>query len=143
MKEKRNPVTEKIMSERFGKDSILSLATAVEGIPSVRSVNAYYQDGAFYVITYAKSNKIKQIGINPTVGISGEWFTAHGIGENLGYIYKEENLKIAEKLKAAFCEWYDNGHNDYSDPNTCILCIRLTDGVLFSNGIKYEIDFTV
>ncbi len=26
--------------------------------------------------------------------------------------------------------------------NTCILCIRLTEGVLFSHGTKYDIDFS-
>jgi general stress protein 26 len=47
------------------------------------------------------------------------------------------------KLRAAFAEWYDNGHTDESDPNTCLLRVQLTDGVLFSNGTKYEIDFSV
>lgn len=28
------------------------------------------------------------------------------------------------------------------DPNTCIFCIHLTDGVLLSHGTRYEIDFT-
>ena len=31
------------------------------GMPCVRNVDAYYEDGAFYVITYALSNKMKQI----------------------------------------------------------------------------------
>ena len=35
----------------------------------------------------------------------------------------------------------DNGHNDFSDENTRILRIRLTDGVLFSHGTRYELDF--
>ncbi len=26
--------------------------------------------------------------------------------------------------------------------NACILCIRLTEGVLFSHGTRYDIDFT-
>jgi general stress protein 26 len=44
------------------------------------------------------------------------------------------------KLRAVFAEWYNNGHTDESDPNTCILRIRLTDAVIFSNGTKYEIE---
>ena len=143
MREKLNPTTEKIMAERFGKDTVISLATAVGEVPFVRSVNAYYEGGAFYVITYALSDKMRQIAQNPTVAVSAEWFSAHGRGENLGYIYKEENRRIAEKLKTAFAEWYDNGHNNYQDPNTCILCIHLTDGVLLSHGTRYEIDFTL
>ena len=45
-------------------------------------------------------------------------------------------------LRAAFAAWYDNGHTNEADPNTCLLKIRLTDGVLFSDGTRYEIDFT-
>ena len=44
------------MQERFGKDTVLSLATVENGVPYVRSVNAYYENGSFYVITHALSN---------------------------------------------------------------------------------------
>ncbi len=134
-------VTRALMAERFGRDTLLSLATCTDQVPYVRTVNGYYEDGAFYVITYELSNKMRQIEKNPLVALSGEWFTAHGIGENLGYIYSEKNLQTAEKLKTVFAAWYDNGHNDYSDPHTCILRIRLTEGILFSKGTRYDINF--
>ena len=140
--EKLNSESEKILKERFGRDTIIALATTENGIPHVRYVNAYYEDGAFYVITYGLSNKMRQIGQNPDVAIAGEWFTAHGKGINLGYFGKDENGEIADELKKAFAEWIDNGHNDFSDVNTCILCIRLTDGILFSHGTRYDIDFS-
>ncbi len=130
-----------IMRERFGKDNLIALATVDGEIPSVRAVNAYYDDGAFYIITYGLSNKMRQIEKNPIVAIAGDWFTAHGEGRNLGYFGKEENQLIAEKLRGAFAEWIDNGHNNFEDENTCILCVELTDGVLFSHGTRYEIDF--
>ena len=130
------------MIERFAKDNIIALATSENGMPSVRYVNAYYEDGAFYVITYALSGKMKQIEKNPVVAIAGDWFTARGKGVNLGYFGKAENKNIAEKLKKAFYTWIDNGHNNFDDENTCILCIELTDGVLFSHGKRYHIDFT-
>lgn len=129
---------EKIMIERFGKDTVIALATMENGIPYVRNVNAYYEDGAFYIITYALSNKIKHIENNPVAAIAGEWFTAHGKGVNLGYFGKKENHVIAGKLKNAFAEWIDNGHNDFDDENTVILCVELTDGLLFSHGTRYE-----
>jgi len=140
--EKLSKEAEKIMMERFGKDSIISLATASENIPYVRSVNAFYQDRAFYVLTYGKSNKIKQIAVNPNVAISGDWFTAHGKGVNLGYFGKPENKAVANRMREVFAEWIDNGHINFEDVNTCILKIELTKGVLFSHGTKYEIDFT-
>ena len=141
--EKLSLESKRIMIERFEKDNIIALATLEDGIPSVRNVNAYYENGAFYIITYALSNKMKQIEKNPAVAIAGDWFTAHGKGINLGYFGKNENKDMAEKLKKAFCAWIDNGHNNFEDENTCILCIQLTDGVLFSHGTRYDIAFTV
>ena len=128
-----------IMSERFGKDTIIALATIENEIPYVRYVNAYYENGAFYIITHAFSNKMKHIDNNSTIAIAGEWFTAHGEGINLGYFGRKENHSIAEKLKNVFSEWIDNGHNDFNDENTIILCIKLTDGLLFSHGTRYEL----
>lgn len=130
---------EKIMAERFGKDTVIALATIENEMPYVRYVNAYYENGAFYIITYGLSNKMKQIEANPSVAIAGEWFTAHGRGCNLGYFGKEENHGIAEKLKSVFSEWIDNGHNDFDDENTIILCVKLTDGLLLSHGTRYEL----
>lgn len=139
--EKLNEESKRLMAERFGQDSIIALATMGNEMPHVRYVNAYYEEGAFYVITYALSNKMGQIRENPGVAIAGDWFTAHGQAVNLGFFGKEENTEIAEKLRKAFSAWIDNGHNNFSDPNTCILCIRLTDGVLFSHGTRFDIDF--
>lgn len=134
--------TEAILEERFGKDSIIALATAVDGMPFVRSVDAFYWKGAFYVLTHALSNKMQQIALNPAVAISGEWFTARGKGINLGYFGKEENEEIANKMGQIFSAWIHNGHNDFEDENTCILKIELTQGTLFSQGNRYEIEFS-
>lgn len=142
MSKKMTPELKKILNERFGHDTLLSIATAVDNIPYVRIVNSYYEDGAFYTITYALSNKMKQIKKNTTVAVCGEWFTAHGIGENLGWVKDEKNTDIIQKLRAVFADWYDNGHTNEEDRNTCILKITLTNAVLFNNGTKYNIDFT-
>ena len=129
---------EQIMIERFGKDTLIALATTENEVPYVRYVNAYYENGAFYIITHALSNKMQHIRANPVVAIAGEWFTAHGKGINLGYFGKKENRMIADKLKNVFAEWIDNGHNNFGDENTIILCIELTDGLLLSHGTRYE-----
>lgn len=131
-----------IMNERFGHDTLLSVATVDNGIPYVRIVNSYYEDSSFYIITYALSRKMEQIEKFSDVAVCGEWFSGHGIGENMGYILKKENEKIANKLRKVFADWYANGHTDENDVNTCILRIKLIDGVLFSNGKRYNIDFT-
>lgn len=128
---------EKVMMERFGKDTVIALATVENNIPYVRDVNAYYENGAFYIITHALSNKMKHMESNPIVAIAGEWFSAHGKGINLGYWGKTENQLIAKKLKKVFAGWIDNGHNNFDDENTIILCVELTDGLLLSQGRKY------
>ena len=133
---------EKIMEERFGRDTVIALATVEEDAPCVRYVNAFYEHGAFYIITYGLSNKMRQLEKNPQAAIAGDWLTARGLGRDLGDWGEAGNAEIADKLRRAFSSWIDNGHNDFQDENTRILQIRLTSGVLFSNGTRYDIDFT-
>ena len=128
---------ELVMIDRFGKDTVIALATTKNEMPHVRYVNAYYENGAFYIITHALSNKMKHIKDNPVVAVAGVWFTAHGKGVNLGYFGKKENCEIADKLKKVFAEWIDNGHTDFNDENTIILQVELTDGLLLSRGTRY------
>lgn len=45
--EKLSREAEKIMMDRFGKDSIISLATTEDDKPYVRSVNSFYDSGSF------------------------------------------------------------------------------------------------
>lgn len=140
--EKLSKEAEEILIERFGKDNIIALATTIGNTPYVRNVNAFYSEGAFYVLTYGISNKMKQIEANPNVALAGDWFTAHGKGVNLGCFGKPKNEHIAKKMREVFSEWIDNGHNNFSDVNTCILRIDLVDGLLLSHGTRYEIDFS-
>jgi len=130
-----------VMAERFGKDTLLSLATLDAKRPAVRIVNSYYEDGAFYVVTQGRSGKMKQIKKNPEVAVCGDWFTAHGRGENIDHPRDEGNAALMAKVRAAFAEWYGNGDVNEDDPNFCVLRIRLTEGVLFNQGTKYEVDF--
>mgnify|MGYP003297358395 CR=1 FL=1 len=95
-----------ILTERFSKDSLMALATVDEkGKSWVRTIDAIFYQDSFYTITYGLSNKMQQIEKNPTVAISGEWFSGHGIGENLGHIKLEQNSEIADKLRKAFSAW--------------------------------------
>ena len=140
MSEKLSAETKAIMSERFGRDTLISLATVDGNTPWVRMVNSYYEDGAFYVITLSSLNKARQIERNPAVAICGDMYTFHGVGKNLGHILDEKNTYIAAKLRAAFADWYDS-QIDESNPDFCILCINLTSGTLFTERGRYDIDF--
>ena len=143
----------RLLEEKFGngRDNAISLATiarkpSAEGNvrPVVRTVDAYYEDGVFYVVTYGKSNKMLQIAENPEVSIAGclEMFTANGLGENLGWVLEPKNAEIRTKLRTAFADWYDMANNE-QDENCCFLAIHLTRGTLNINHWEklYHMDF--
>ena len=142
-----------LLDEKFGngKDNLISLATIArepnrEGAPRpvVRTVDAYYEDGSFYVVTYGKSNKIQQSETTPEVSIASfaEMFTASGTAENLGWVLDQKNADLRSKLRTAFAEWYDSANNE-QDENCCILAIRLGRGTLNINHWEklYHMDF--
>ena len=142
----------KLLEKQVGnKDGLISLSTIAlepgadgKSRPAARSVDAYYEDGAFYIVTYATSNKMLQIAQNPEVAVCiiVENFTADGIGENLGWVCDDKNAEIMTKLREIFSEWYKEANND-EDPNTCLLRVRLTRGLWNDahKGIRNEIDF--
>ena len=133
-----NGEAEQILEERFGGDNEMALATCRGGVPSVRTVNATYLQGCFYIITYALSRKMEDIRVNPVVALSGDWFTCHGEAASLGWFGREENRALAAHLRKVFAGWIDNGHNDFSDHSTIILRVRVTDALLLSHGRRFE-----
>ena len=142
----------KLLDEKLGnKDGLISLSTIAlepwaggKSRPAARIVDAYYEDGAFYTVTYATSDKMLQIAQNPEVAVCiiVENFTADGIGENLGWVCDEKNAEMMTKLRTIFAEWYYEANND-EDPNTCLLRVSLTMGLWNDahKGIRSEIDF--
>ena len=131
-----------IMNERFGKDSLIAIATTDGKRLYNRIVDAYFENGAFYISTNALSGKMQQIATNPEVAVCAvDWFSGHGIGTNLGWSLAPQNAAIRAKLRKAFV-WYDAVNNE-QDKNCCIFEIRLTDGMLIKDhhAIRYQIDF--
>ena len=142
-----------LLNEKFGnnKDNVISLATIAlepnadgKPCPVVRDVDAFYEDGAFYVTTSGQSSKMQQIAQNPEVSISVcmEWFAGSGLGENLGWVMEPKNAELRAKLRTTFAAWYDMANNE-EDKNCCILAIRLKKGVLNINHWEklYFMDF--
>jgi len=131
-----------IMIERFAKDSLIAVATTDGERLHNRIVDAYYENGSFYISTYALSNKMKQIEANQEIAVCAiDWFSGHGVGKNLGWVLEPQNAEIREKLRKEFA-WYDSANNE-QDKNCCILEICLTDGMLIKDhhAIRYQIDF--
>jgi len=143
----------KLIEERCGngKDNVISLATiAMEPgkggnpRPFIRDVDAYYEDGVFYVTTWGKSIKMQQIAKNSEVAFSvcTEWFSGNGTGENLGWVMDPKNASIRLKLRQAFAAWYDFANNE-NDENCCILAVRITRATVIKDhgAERYNMDF--
>ena len=136
----------KLMEERCenGKDNLIALATiawspnaAGSPRPAVRMIDAYYEDGAFYVSTNAKSKKILEIEKNNEVCIGGlDWFVAYGTAENLGWVKDEKNVEIRAKFKKIFAAWFDE-HGGEDSPDSIVLRITLAEGTITDNEQKY------
>lgn len=54
---------------------------------------------------------------------------------------KISGMCLQKRMRMAFAAWYGNGHVNESDPNTCLLKVKLNDGVLMNNGERYDIHF--
>jgi hypothetical protein len=143
----------KLIEERCGngQDNVISLATialepSADGRPRpcVRDVDAAYEDGVFYVTTWAKSTKMQQMAKNPEVAFSvcNKWLTGYGIGENFGWVLDPKNAELRSKLREVFAPWYDSA-NDESDENCVILAIRITRAIVIKDhgAVRYDMDF--
>ncbi|GHV07991.1 hypothetical protein FACS189485_18970 [Spirochaetia bacterium] len=128
------------MKELYGKDVLMSLATVNEDKVNIRTIDAYFKDDSFYGVTYALSNKIKEIKKNQNIALNNNLFVAHGTGKNIGHPLKKQNLELREELRKEFSVWYDK-HNNESDKNMCFLKMMLKDALVFANNYKYKIDF--
>ena len=134
-----------------GKDNVISLATIAmepnaggKPRPFSREVNAFYEDGAFYITTWGKSTKMRQIAQNQETSFSvcSEWISGNGIGENLGWVLDPNSAELRTKLRTAFAKWYDHANNE-KDENCCILAIRIIRATVIKDhgAERYYLDF--
>lgn len=129
-----------VMNRLFSKDYQFALATANKNVPSVRFVDTYYEDSNFYIVTYAKSQKVKEIEQNPNVSLCNKQYRFSGLAYNIGHPLESQNTKIREKLIKVFEPWYF-AHNNEKDENMCYLRIEITNGFFYQNGVGYIVDF--
>lgn len=128
------------MQKLFGKDRQFVLATVRDNAPSARYVDAYYEDGSFYAVTYAGSRKAREIAQNPSVALCNRTSRFLGAAYPIGHPLDEQNAAIRKKLRGVFADWYDR-HNDEADPNMLYVRIDVASGFFHSDGTGYEVDF--
>ena len=134
----KNTIT--LMEEMFSRDYQFAMATTVNDIPSLRFIDTYFENGAFYVVTYANTDKVKEIAVNPNMALcSRKGYSFSGKAYNIGHPLLPENSDIRSKLIKAFKPWYFKHNNE--DDNICILKIEPKSGFVHKDGIGYNINF--
>lgn len=130
----------KVMNELFARDYQFALATTNKNIPSIRFVDTYFYNGCFYIVTYAKSKKVKELEANKNVSLCNKLYNFTGAAYNLGHPLKPQNSKIREKLINAFEPWYFKSNNE-NDDNMCYVKVELTHGFFYKDSTGYDVDF--
>lgn len=129
-----------VLKELFAKDYQFALATSGNNIPSVRFVDTYYDSGAFYIVSYAKSQKVKEIESNSQIALCNKAYRFRGNAYNIGHPLSENNRAVREKLIKVFEPWYF-AHNNENDENMCYVKIELTWGFFYKDRTGFEVDF--
>ena len=130
-----------VMTDLFAKDCLFVLATAKDNAPSVRTVDTFYDDGAFYIVTYGESQKAKEIESNENVSLCKHLYRFTGKARHIGHPLSPQNSGIRAKLIKVFEPWYFK-HNNEQDENMCYIRIELMRGFFFKDGKGYDVDFT-
>ncbi len=130
----------KVMNELFAKDYTFAFATVKDNIPSVRFVDTYFDSENFYIVTYAKTQKVKELEISRNVALCNKLYRFDGIAYNIGHPLEPQNNEIREKLIKVFEPWYFE-HNNENDPDMCFVKVDLKQGFFYKDGIGYKVDF--
>ncbi|MDO4568435.1 MAG: pyridoxamine 5'-phosphate oxidase family protein [Clostridia bacterium] len=130
-----------IMDRVFSCDMIFAFATCVNDIPSVRCVDACYYEGRFYIVTYASTNKVRQITENPRAAMTNkQMHSFSGLARNIGHPLKPQNSEIRNALIPVFADWYFQ-HNDEGDDDMCYIEFEPQTGFVHDGGMGYRVDF--
>ena len=129
-----------VMEELFAKDCQFALATVKDNVPSVRVVDTFYDDGAFYIVTYSQSQKAQEIASNENVSLCCELYRFSGTARNIGHPLNPGNSELRSKLIRVFEPWYFK-HNNEQDENMCYIRIEIRQGFFYKDGTGYAVDF--
>jgi len=130
-----------ILKERYQYDTILLIATAKDNVPTLRSVDTFYFEGAFWIVSDRNNRYVQEITNNENVMISDGghnrfWCRAHMIGHPL----EASNRNIRAVYKTVFHHWYDEVNNEDS-PSLCYIKAVPYKGYLHQNKQGYTFDF--
>ena len=126
-----------IIQEKFQNDSIVLVVTAKDNVPTVRSVDSFYYQGSFWIVTDLNCNYVKEIQSNPYVMISDGghnrfWCKAYVTGHPLDVVNKD----IREVFLKVFHHWYKEVNNE-NIPSVCYIKVTPYKGYVHKDKIGY------
>lgn len=129
-----------VLSQLFARDFTFVFATVQDNEPSQRVVDTFYDDGVFWIVTYALSNKVKELEKNPHVSLCNTFHIFKGTAYNQGHPLKVGNAAIRQKLVKVFEPWYF-AHNNEDDEHMCYVKVIPEAGFFHKDGTGYKVDF--
>ncbi|MCV2231243.1 hypothetical protein N7548_00185 [Acholeplasma manati] len=127
-----------IIQEKFQNDSIVLVVTAKDNVPTVRSVDSFYYQGSFWIVTDLNCNYVKEIQSNPYVMISDGghnrfWCKAYVTGHPLDVVNKD----IREVFLKVFHHWYKEVNNE-DIQSVCYIKATPYKGYVHKDKIGYS-----
>lgn len=126
-----------IIKEKYQNDTIVLIATAKDNVPTVRSVDSFFFDGSFWIVTDLSCNYVKEIQSNENVMISDGghnrfWCKAIVAGHPLD----PDNATVREVFLRVFSNWYKQVNNEDSK-TVCYIKVTPYKGYVHKNKKGY------
>ena len=124
-----------VLGELFAQSSEFVLATVRGDVPAQRVVRAFYDDGAFWILTHARSNKVQEIEHNSSVSLCREFHVFSGSAHFMGEEQTEPALwnRPAER-------WYFIPSDDKAE-EMGYLRVNVKRAFFHKDGVGYKVDF--
>lgn len=127
-----------IIQEKYQNDTILLIATSRDNVPSVRSVDSFYYDDSFWIVTDLRCNYVREIQNNPFVMISDGGHNRFWCkGEIIGHPLDPKNASIRKIYLKVFEPWYKAVNNEDFE-SVCYLKVTPYKGYVHKNKIGYK-----
>lgn len=129
-----------VMSENFGHIVEMCVASCVDNNVAVRDLNTYYHDGKFYILSKNGNSLVRDIAVNPRVGLCHGSHNIYGTAKSLGHPLERNNSELRKMLKKQFSLNYDEYVTEHN-PEMRIVEVTVTQAETYTRYHRYEIDF--
>lgn len=135
-----NSDVESILREKYKEDTILLIATANNNIPTVRSIDTFYYQGSFYIVTDTSCNYVQEVINNENVMLSDGGHNRFWCkGEMIGHPLQEKNKEIRDVYMKVFHHWYKEVNNEELD-TVCYIKATPYKGYIHKDKVGYSFD---